>query len=81
MEIVQVMKSLWLVVTIVVVVFCGLKTLIRLKRNELMAPSFKQLLRYLLTSDLLSDTMCLLNLLLSMASGIIVLYFTDILLL
>lgn len=69
MEIIQILKALGLVITIVVILLGAIHVFYRLQKQEQMDPSFKQIARYLLVCGLSSDVMCLLNLLLSAASG------------
>ncbi|XP_053402629.1 uncharacterized protein LOC128557964 [Mercenaria mercenaria] len=69
MTIIDILKALGLAVTIVILLVGAISVFARLRKLENMDPSFKQIVKYLLVAGLISDTMCLLNLLLSAASG------------
>ncbi|XP_060577298.1 uncharacterized protein LOC132734559, partial [Ruditapes philippinarum] len=69
MDFIGILKCLGLVVTIVLLLIGAINIFSRLQRLESMDPSFKQIVKYLFISALVSDTMGLFNLLLSAASG------------
>ena len=80
MDFIEILKCLGLVITIVILLVGAIGIFSRLQKLENMDPSFKQIVKYLLLSALVSDTMGLFNLLLSATSGkfeIILISFLD----